>query len=196
MEIKSVHPKGNQPWIFMKRTDTEVEAPILRPPDAKSRLIRKDPDAGKDWRQEEAGTTEDGWMASLTQWTWVWASSGRWWRTGKPGVLQSMGSQRVRHNWATEQQQAPSQSYSIRHSRARAQALYFNNHLLVMLMQFKLEHLRKLLEHQMKLFSEILFQAVIQNGEKYEKRIMSEKKFSSSYTTSHKINYRSIKKSK
>ena len=46
----------------------------------------------------------DSWMASLTQWTWVWASSGRWWRTGKPGMLQSMGSQRVRHSWATEQQ--------------------------------------------------------------------------------------------
>ena len=45
----------------------------------------------------------DGWMASPTQWTWVWASSGRWWWTGKPGVLQSMGSQRVRHNWATEE---------------------------------------------------------------------------------------------
>jgi len=47
----------------------------------------------------------DGWMASLTEWTWVWASSRRWWRTGKPGVLQSMGLQRVGHNWATEQQQ-------------------------------------------------------------------------------------------
>ena len=46
----------------------------------------------------------DGWMASLTQWTWVWASSGRWWRTGKPGVLQSVGLQRVEHDWATEQQ--------------------------------------------------------------------------------------------
>ena len=46
----------------------------------------------------------DGWTASLTQWTGVWASSGRWWRTGKPGVLQFMGSQRVRHHWATEQQ--------------------------------------------------------------------------------------------
>ena len=44
----------------------------------------------------------DGWMASLTQWTWVWVSSGRWWWTGKPGVLQSMGSQSVRHNWVTE----------------------------------------------------------------------------------------------
>ena len=47
----------------------------------------------------------DGWMPSPTQWTWVWASSGRWWRTGKPGVLQSIRSQRVGHNWATEQQQ-------------------------------------------------------------------------------------------
>ena len=45
----------------------------------------------------------DGWMASLTRWTWVWASSGRYWRTGKPGVLQSVTSQRVRHNWVTEQ---------------------------------------------------------------------------------------------
>ena len=46
----------------------------------------------------------DGWMASLTQWTWVWANSGRWWRIGAPGVHQSMGSRRVRHNWVTEQQ--------------------------------------------------------------------------------------------
>ena len=51
----------------------------------------------------------DGWMASLTQRTWVWASSGRWWRAGKPGVLQSMGSQRVVHSWAMEQQQPYSQ---------------------------------------------------------------------------------------
>ena len=49
----------------------------------------------------------DGWMASLTQWTWVWTNSRRWWRTGKPGVLQFIGSQRVRHNLATEQQQQP-----------------------------------------------------------------------------------------
>ena len=48
----------------------------------------------------------DGWMASLTQWTWVWASSGRWWRPGKPGVLQSMGPQRVGHGWVTERQPA------------------------------------------------------------------------------------------
>ena len=91
-EIKPVNPKGNQPWTFIGRTDAEAEAPILWPPDEKSRLIGRDPDAVKDWRQEEKGTTEDdGWMASATQWTWVWASSKR--RTGKPGFLQFMESQ-------------------------------------------------------------------------------------------------------
>ena len=67
-EIKSVNPKGNQSWIFIGRTDGEAEAPILWPPDAKSQLIRKDPDAGKDWRQEEKGMTEDemvGWHHQL-----------------------------------------------------------------------------------------------------------------------------------
>ena len=58
-EIKSVHPKGNQSWIFNGRTDTEAETPILWPPDVKNWLLGKDPDAGKDWRQEEKGTTED-----------------------------------------------------------------------------------------------------------------------------------------
>ena len=58
-EIKLVNPKGNQPWIFIGRTDAEVEAPILWPPDAKNWLLRKDPDAGKGWGQEEKGTTED-----------------------------------------------------------------------------------------------------------------------------------------
>ena len=63
-EIKPVNPKGNQSWIFLGRIDAEAEAPILWPPDAKSWLIRKDPDTGKDWRQEEKGMTEDemvGW---------------------------------------------------------------------------------------------------------------------------------------
>ena len=57
-KIKPVNPKGNQPWIFIGRTDAEVEAPILWPPDEKSWLIGKDPDAGKDWRQKEKGVTE------------------------------------------------------------------------------------------------------------------------------------------
>ena len=63
-EIQLVHPKGNQSWVFTGRTDVEAEAPILWPPDAKSWLIGKDTDAGKDWGQEEQGMTEDemvGW---------------------------------------------------------------------------------------------------------------------------------------
>ena len=67
-EIQPDHPKGNQSWIFTGRTDAEVETPILWPPDAKNWLIRKDPDAGKDWRWEEKGTTEDemvGWHHQL-----------------------------------------------------------------------------------------------------------------------------------
>ena len=63
-EIQAVNPKGNQSWIFIGRTDAEAETPILWPPDAKNWLIGKDPDAGKDWRREEKGTTEDemvGW---------------------------------------------------------------------------------------------------------------------------------------
>ena len=67
-EIQPVNPKGNQPWIFIGRTDAEAEAPILWPPDVKSQIIGKEPDAGKDWRQEEKGTTEDemvGWYHRL-----------------------------------------------------------------------------------------------------------------------------------
>ena len=104
-EIKPVNPKGDQPSIFIRRTDAEAKSPVLWPPDVKSLLIRKDPDAGKDWRREEKGTIrQDNWIVSLTQWTWVWASSGRWWRTGKPGVLQSMGfamSQTRLSDWTT-----------------------------------------------------------------------------------------------
>ena len=81
------YPNGNQPWLFIGSTD--AEAPIL-PPDVKRRLIVKAPDAGKDWGQEEKRAAED---EMVTQWTWVWANFGRRWRTGKPGVLQSIGSQ-------------------------------------------------------------------------------------------------------
>ena len=67
-EIKLVNPKGNQSWLFIGRTDAEAEAPILWPPDEKNWLFRKDPDAGKYWRQEEKGTTENemaGWHHQL-----------------------------------------------------------------------------------------------------------------------------------
>ena len=65
-EIKPIHPKGNQPWIFIGRKDAEAEAPIFWLPDAKSRLIRKDPDAGKDWRQEERGWQGVRWLGGIT----------------------------------------------------------------------------------------------------------------------------------
>ena len=109
-EIQAGHPKGDQSWVFIGRTDAEAETPILSPPDVKSWLIWKGSDAGKDWGQEEKGTTEDemAGMASLTQWTWVCVNSGSWWWTGRPGVLQSMGPQRVRHDWATELNWTPS----------------------------------------------------------------------------------------
>ena len=100
-EIQPVHPKGDQSWILIGRTDPDAETPILWPPDAKSWLIWKDPDGGKDWGQEENGMT-DGWIASQTQWTWIWVDSGSWWWTVKPGILRFMGLQRVRHHWATE----------------------------------------------------------------------------------------------
>ena len=92
--IQPVHPKGNQSWIFTGRSEAEGEIPILWPPDAKNQPIGKDP--GKDRAGEGEDRGWDSWMASLTR-TWVWVSSGSWWRTGKPGRLLSMGSQRVRH---------------------------------------------------------------------------------------------------
>ena len=90
-EIQPVHSKGDQSWLFIGQTYGEAETPILWPPDTKRWLISKDPDAGKDWRQEEKGMTEDE-IRSPTQWTWVWVNSWSWWWAGRPGMLQSMGS--------------------------------------------------------------------------------------------------------
>ena len=101
-EIQSVNPQGNQSWIFIGRTDAAAKTPILWPPDVKHQFIGKDPHAGKDWRQDEMGMT--GWdsrMASPTRWMSL-SNSGSWWWTEKTGVLQPMGSQRVRHDWETE----------------------------------------------------------------------------------------------
>ena len=103
-EIQPVHRKGNQSWIFIGRTDAEAETPILWPPDAKKLTHLKRPWC---WGRLKVGGEGhnrgwDGWMASPTQWTWVWVGSGSWWWTGRPGVLQSVESQRDGHNWATE----------------------------------------------------------------------------------------------
>ena len=89
-EITSVKPKGNQHWLFIERFDTEAEPSILWPLDAKSLLVEKDWYWEKLKAKEEGDDREwDGWMASSTQWTWVWANSGRWWRTEKPSELHS-----------------------------------------------------------------------------------------------------------
>ena len=99
--LQRVHPKENQSWVFIGRT--AAEATILWPPDAKKWLMGKDLDAGKDWRQEEKGTTEDemvGWHHWLNGHEFEWAPGVG--DGGKPGVQQSMGLQRVGHDWVTE----------------------------------------------------------------------------------------------
>ena len=86
------------------RTDIEAETPILWPPDAKSWLIRKRPWCWERLRAGGGGDYRgwDGWMASLTRWTWVWVNSRSWWWTGGPGMLRFMGWQTVRHDWVAE----------------------------------------------------------------------------------------------
>ena len=107
-EIKAINPKGNQSWIFIGGTDAEAETPIFWPPDTKNWLIGKDPDTGEDWRQEEKGMTED----EMVRWHhWLsgheFEQTPRDGSTGKPGMLQSMGSPRVGHKRATEQHMTP-----------------------------------------------------------------------------------------
>ena len=102
-EIQSVHPKGDQSWVFIGRTDAEAETPILWPPDVKDWVIWKDLDAGKDWRQEEKGMTKDeiaGWYhhsmdKSLSKLQELVMER-------EDGVLQSMGLQSIGHDWTTE----------------------------------------------------------------------------------------------
>ena len=97
-EIQPVHSKGDQSCVFIGRTDVEAETPIFWPPDVKKWLISLM--LGKIEGRRRRGW--DGWMASPTQWIWVWVDSRSWWWTGRPGVLRFMGSQRVGHDWVTE----------------------------------------------------------------------------------------------
>ena len=101
--IQLVHHKGNQSWVFIWRTDIEAETLTLatwceelthwKRPWCWERLKAGGEGDDRGW---------DSWMASPTQWTWVWVNSGSWWWTGRSGMLQFMGSQRVGHDWATE----------------------------------------------------------------------------------------------
>ena len=107
-EIKPVNPKENQPWIFIGQTDAEAEAPVLWPPDAKSWLIGKDPDAGRNWGQDEKRATEDeGWIASLTTMDmslsklWEMVDNREAWHATVHGVTKSRS---WLSNWTTQRQ--------------------------------------------------------------------------------------------
>ena len=102
-EIKPVNPKGNQPWIFIGMVDTE--APML------TTWCEEQTHWKRPWYWEglkAGGEGEEiawyGWRTSLTQWTWIWADSGKWWKTGRPGMLHSVGSQRFGLHRAIEHQ--------------------------------------------------------------------------------------------
>ena len=102
-EIQPVHPKGDQSCVFIGRTDVETNSNPLatwceqlthwKRPWCWERLRARGEGDDRGW---------DGWMASSTQWTWVWVDSGSWWWIGRSGMVQFMGSQRVGHDWATE----------------------------------------------------------------------------------------------
>ena len=117
-EIQPVHSKGDQSWVFFGRNDAKAETPVLWPPNVKLTHWKRL------WFWEGLGAGGegddrgwDGWMASLTRWTWVWVNSGSCWWTGKPGMLRFMGLQRVRHDWATELNWTD--DYVTRHQRTQ-----------------------------------------------------------------------------
>ena len=103
-EIQPVHPKGNQSWIFFGRTVAEYFGQYFGHLMWRADWLEKTPVLGKIGGKRKRGNKWewDGWMASPTWWTWVWASSSSSWWTGKPGVLQFMGLQRVGYYWGTE----------------------------------------------------------------------------------------------
>ena len=115
-EIQPVHPKGDQSWVFIGRTDAEAETPVLWPPDAKSWLIGKDPNAGKDWGQEEKGTIEDE-MAGLMDLglggLWELVMDREAWRAAIHGVTKSWTQLSDWTDWLTLEKHSDSVSLAI-----------------------------------------------------------------------------------
>ena len=138
-EIQPVHPKGNQSGyslegLMLKWNSNTLatcceELTHLKRPWCWERLKVGEEGEDRGW---------DGWMASPTQWTWVWVNSGSWWWTGKPGVLQSMGSQRVRHDWATELNWSSSSSSSNRSSSNSSSSNSSSNKIVFLPLSFAL----------------------------------------------------------
>ena len=103
-EIQSVHPKGDQSWVFIGRTDAEAENSSSLATSCKELTYWKRPLCWEGLRAGGEGDDRglDGWMASPTRWTWVWVDARSWWWTGRPGMLQFTASQRVGHDLATD----------------------------------------------------------------------------------------------
>ena len=108
-----LYPKGDQSWVFIGRTDAELKLQYFGHLNWNSNTLATSCEELTHWKRPwcweglgaggEGDNREwDGWMASSTRWAWVWVDSGSWWWTGRPGMLWFMGSQRVRHDWATE----------------------------------------------------------------------------------------------
>ena len=102
-EIQPVHPKGDQSWVFIGSTNAEAETPNILATWCEELTYLKKPWCWERLRARGEGDDRgyDDWMASPTWWTWVWVDSRSWWWTGRPGVLQFMGSQRVGYDWVT-----------------------------------------------------------------------------------------------
>ena len=116
-EIKPVNSKGNQFWLFLEGLMLKLKLQYFGHLMGRTDSLEKTLMLGKIKGRRRRGRQRMKWLDGIysmpTQWTWVWASVGNWWRTGKPGVLQSVGTQRVRHDWATEQQQQRKKSESV-----------------------------------------------------------------------------------